>query len=85
MINPARLMVMISLGFSLFIIMAEYGGRRSGGSGWLLLFRVGVGSLFMLATAIVAAFYGDISAFFSYLFLQLFVCILIPAYAVEVM
>ncbi|KRW61902.1 hypothetical protein AO726_00230 [Pseudomonas sp. TTU2014-080ASC] len=83
MINPARFMVAISVCFSFIIIKAEYEGRRSGGSGWLVLFRMVVGSIFMLLTAVVAAFFGGIGAFFGYLFLQLMVCIVIPALVVE--
>jgi hypothetical protein len=83
--NPARLMVCISLGMTFFIAFAEFGGRRSGGSGWLTLARIGFGGIFTLATAIVAGIYGGVGAFFGYLVLQLFVCILLPTWLVESM
>ncbi|WXL24060.1 hypothetical protein WG219_11920 [Ectopseudomonas mendocina] len=85
MINPARLMVAISLAFSLFIIKAEYDGRKTGGSGWLTLARQAIGIVFTFLTAIVAAFYGGIGAFFGYLALQFLVCVVLPAFALEVM
>lgn len=83
--NPARLMVLISLSVTWCIGVAEHGGRRSGGSGWLTLARVAVGGLFTLVTAIVAGIFGGVGAFFGYLLLQLVVCILIPLVWVEKM
>ncbi|ODT14542.1 MAG: hypothetical protein ABS35_34395 [Kaistia sp. SCN 65-12] len=78
LINPARVMVLISIGFTIVIGRAEVGGRRSGGSGWLTLFRISVGAIFALITAIVAGFFGGIGPFFGYLILQILVCIVIP-------
>lgn len=85
MINPARLLVMISALVTWFVCAAEYGGRRSGGSGWLTLARVSVGAVFTLITAIVAAFYGGIAAFFGYLLLQLVVAVILPMVVVDKM
>jgi hypothetical protein len=78
LVNPARVMVGVSLAFTLIILRAEHGGRRSGGSGWLTLARVGIGSIFSIVTAIVAAFFGGIAAFFGYLLLQIIVCVVMP-------
>jgi hypothetical protein len=83
LINPARLMVAISIGFTLFIGLSEAGGRSSGGSGWLTLFRLATGVFFAFATAIVAAFFGGIGAFFGYLLLQILICLVIPVLWVD--
>lgn len=85
MLNPARLLVVISLFVTWRIGVAEYGGRRSGGSGWLTLARVASGAIFTVVTAIVAGFYGGMGAFFGYLLLQLVVCVVIPIVWVEKM
>jgi hypothetical protein len=42
---------------------------------------MGAGILFTLATAIVAALYAGVGAFFDYLAVQVFVCIFLPAFA----
>lgn len=78
LINPARIMVALSIAFTIFIGRAEAGGKTTGGSGWLTLFRVGIGALFTLVTAVVAGIFGGIGAFFGYLLLQILVCIVIP-------
>ncbi|WP_029074048.1 hypothetical protein [Kaistia adipata] len=78
LINPARIMVALSIAFTIFIGLSEAGGKTTGGSGWLTLFRVGTGALFTLPTAVVAGIFGGIGAFFGYLLLQILVCIIIP-------
>jgi len=83
LVNPARIMVLVSLVFSAFILWGEHGGRRSGGSGWLTLARVGIGSIFSVVTAIVAAFFGGVAAFFGYLLVQILVCVVLPLVLVD--
>jgi len=83
--NPARLMVGISIAFTYYIGRAEWYGRKSGGSGWLTLFRLCTGAMAVLVTAIVALVFGGIGAFFGYLFLQIIVAIIIPIIWVEKM
>jgi len=76
LVNPARIMVLVSLAFSALILWGEHGGRRSGGSGWLTLARVGIGSIFSVVTAIVAAFFG-------YLLVQILVCVVLPLVLID--
>lgn len=83
LVNPARIMVLVSILFTLAVLRAEHGGRKSGGSGWLTLFRIGVGIIFSIVTAIVAAFFGGIGAFFGYLALQILVCVVAPVILVD--
>lgn len=78
LVNPARVMVAVSLLLTLVVLVAEHHGRHTGGSGWLTLTRMGIGAIWCLVTAIVAAFYGGIGALFGYLLLQLLVCIAMP-------
>ncbi|ROT43918.1 hypothetical protein [Pusillimonas sp. NJUB218] len=77
-VNPARYLVLISLVVTWLVCLAEYQGRHTGGSGWLTLARISVGSIFTLITAVVAGFFGGVGAFFGYLVLQIFVCVVIP-------
>lgn len=83
--NPARIMVAASIIFTIFIGRAEMGGRRSGGSGWLTLFRLGTGAAFTVLTAIVAGLFGGIGAFFGYFCIQAVVAIIIPIVWMEKM
>lgn len=83
--NPANFMVLLSLLVTLGIARAEWNGRRSGGSGWLTLARLASGLVFTLLTAIVAAFFGGVGAFFAYLFLQILTCIALPIWFVDYM
>jgi hypothetical protein len=85
MVNPARLMVVISLIVTWCTASIEYSGRNLGGSGWVTLARIGFGGIFALVTAIVAAFFGGVGAFFGYLLIQIIVCIVIPLVWVEKM
>ncbi len=84
-VNPARFLVVISLVVTWVTCAGEFHGRRSGGSGWLTLARISIGAIFTLLTAIVAAIYGGVGAFFGYLALQLVVCVIIPVVWVEKM
>ncbi|MBC2769095.1 hypothetical protein [Pusillimonas minor] len=83
LVNPARFLVLISLVVTWLVCAAEHQGRKSGGSGWLTLARISVGAIFTLVTAVVAGFFGGVGAFFGYLVLQAFVCVLIPIVWVE--
>ena len=83
LVNPARFLVLISLVVTWLVCSGEYHGRKSGGSGWLTLARISVGAIFTLVTAVVAGFFGGVGAFFGYLVLQVFVCVLIPIVWVE--
>lgn len=85
MINPARLIVLASAVVTWGVCVAEYGGRRSGGSGWLTMARIGSGAIFTLITACVAGFFGGIGAFFGYLLLQLVISVILPILIVEKM
>lgn len=82
-INPARLLVLISAVLTCLVFWAEYNGRRSGGSGWLTLARLASGVVFTIVTAIVAAVYGGVGAFFGYLLLQVLVAIVLPMVLVD--
>lgn len=82
--NPARVMVAASILFTISIGRAEMGGRRSGGSGWLTLFRLGTGAAFTVLTAIVAGLFGGIG-FFGYFFIQVVVAVIIPIVWMEKM
>jgi hypothetical protein len=83
LVNPARVLVLISLVVTWIICAAEYQGRSLGGSGWVTLARISVGAISTLITAIVAGFFGGVGAFFGYLVLQAFVCVVIPIVWVE--
>ncbi|MVW79108.1 hypothetical protein [Bordetella sp. 02P26C-1] len=83
--NPARLLVLISMIVTWCVGVAEYNGRRSGGSGWLTLARLVTGAVFTLFTAIVAGFYGGVGAFFGYLAIQVMVSIVTPIVWLEKM
>lgn len=85
LVNPARFLVLISLGVTWFICVGEYQGRNSGGSGWITLARISIGAISTLVTAIVAGYFGGVGAFFGYLVLQLFICVVIPIIWVEKM
>ena len=81
--NPARLMVLLSIAFTLVVGLGESGGRNSGGSGWLTLARFASGAVFTLLTVIVASVYGGVRGFFVYGTLQVLVCFVIPALWLE--
>ena len=83
MLNPARLLVLASAAVTWFVCAAEYGGRRSGGSGWLTMARISSGAVFTLVTACVAGYFGGIGAFFGYLLLQLLVSVILPIIVVD--
>lgn len=85
LVNPARAMVTISIFLTLSVGWAEYGGRSSGGSGWLTLARMSIGLVWTVATAVVAAIFGGVGAFFGYLALQALICIVTPMLLVEAM
>jgi uncharacterized phage infection (PIP) family protein YhgE len=81
--NPARLMVCTSIAFTVFVGLAEKGGKRSGGSGWLTLLRWATGAVFTIITAIVAAMFDGVRGFFIYGTVQVLVCLVIPALWLE--
>lgn len=83
--NPATLMVLVSVAFTLFIGFSEMGGRNSGGEGWMTLFRLATGAVFTLLTTIVAGIFGGWLAALGYLVVQVLVCLVIPAVWVEKM
>lgn len=83
LINPARLMVLVSIGFTLFIGLSELGGTNTGGSGWLTLLRLATGACFSLITALVAGWYGGIGAALGYFLLQVLICLVIPVLIVD--
>ena len=83
--NPATIMVAISIAFTLIIGFGEMGGRTSGGYGWLTLFRIAVGAVFALATALVGGIFGGLLAGLCYLVVQVMICIVIPLVWVEKM
>ena len=83
--NPATVMVAISIAFTLYIGFGEMGGRNSGGSGWLTLFRISIGAVFSLVTAIVGAIFGGLLAGLCYLLVQILVCVVIPMVWLEKM
>lgn len=83
LVNPARLLVLISVAITWFTCLEEYRGRNLGGSGWLSLARISIGTISTLITAIVAGIFGGVGAFFGYLVLQGLVCVVIPVVWVE--
>lgn len=81
--NPARLMVLISIAVTWCIAVAEWNGRKTGGSGWLTLARIGCGAIFSVLTAIVAGLFGGVGAFFGYLLLQGIICVALPVILID--
>lgn len=83
--NPARLMVLVSLGVTLLIGHGESSGRHTGGSGWLTLVRLACGAVFTIATVVVATIFDGVRGFFVFGTLQVLICLVIPALWVEAM
>lgn len=78
LVNPARILVLISMYVTWWVGRAEWFGRRLGGSGWVTLARLGVGAISSLVTAVIAGLFGGIGAFFGYLLIQIVVTLVIP-------